>query len=78
MRTKQKTLYQPGSFEEKIERLKVRERMIQRLKTAERNNDIEEIETCNSVRELPPLPGSDDGWNVKVASIMDLYDWKEF
>ena len=60
-------LYDPGSFEEKLARLNLRERMIKRLLKAERNNNLEEIEFCNSLRELPALPGSDNGWNVKPA-----------
>ena len=61
-------VYKPGSFEENLARLKLRERMIVRLRKAERNNDLEEIEFCNSFRELPALPGSDDGWNIIPAS----------
>lgn len=60
--------YKHGSFEEKLAILHRREYMILRLKKAERNNDLEEIEYCNSFRELPALPGSDDGWNVIPAS----------
>lgn len=61
-------IYEEDSFEEKLRRLEVREYMILRLKKAKRNNNQEEIEFCNSFRELPALPGSDDGWNVIPAS----------
>jgi hypothetical protein len=61
-------VYVENSFEEKLRRLKRREYMILRLKRAERNNDQHEIDFCNSFRDLPPLPGSDNGWNVIPTS----------
>lgn len=59
-------IFKHGSLEEKLERIHMRKYLIKRLERAVRNDDEEEINFYNSFRDLPALPGSDNGWNATV------------
>ncbi len=60
-------IYEPNSLELKIERIRVRREMKFGLAKAMAENDTKMIEFYNSLRELPPLPESEDGWNIIPA-----------
>lgn len=69
-----KPTYAYGSIEEKIERIRRRNDCVKGLAKAISENDVKKIKMYNFLRNLPALPGSDDGWNVAYEDNMEGND----
>ena len=65
------SVYAHNSLEEKMRRILTRRRVVKKLHKALAENDIKTIEQCNALRALPPLPSSDDGWNITIKEETD-------
>lgn len=72
-----KSVYIHDSIEEKIERIRRRNNAVIGLRNAISNNDKEKITQYNELRELPPLPESDNGWNVLPAEKLTIVNEEE-